>query len=95
MTFGPDYTPDDAARLFWQAVQDAASPPAVRAFGPRLHARINEHMKAGQEAEQALAGLRDEMARMCNCCATNRPRLRRMRELLGMPADDSLGEDNQ
>lgn len=55
MTFGPDYTPNEAARLFWQAVQDATPPPAVREFGPQLHARINEHLKAGQEAEQAIA----------------------------------------
>ncbi|WP_399559358.1 hypothetical protein [Streptomyces chartreusis] len=61
MQFDPDYTPDEAARLFWEAVQRHAPSPAEREFGPQLHASINAHLKAGEEAERKLKRL-DQMA---------------------------------
>lgn len=53
--FGDGYHPDEAARVFWDAVQRLVPPAMVREYGRPLTARINEHLKAGQEAEQAIA----------------------------------------
>lgn len=52
LEYGPDYQPDEAARLFWEAVEQQAR--SIQ-YGAPLNARINEHLKAGQEAEQAIA----------------------------------------
>lgn len=55
---GPGYTPDEAARVFWDAVQDIAR---KRAFGGPLAATIDQHLADGQRAEQQVKRL-DEMA---------------------------------
>ena len=88
MAFGPDYEPDEAARLFWQAVKDATPTPAVREFGPALHARINEHLASGQKAEEDLEQLRAEVRMLCGCCGDNRDRMRRIHALLGLTTDE-------
>lgn len=95
LEFGDDYQPDEAAQAFWDAVQRLAPSAGDRTFGPQLHSRINAELKAGQESEQNLAKLRDEVAGMCNCCLTNRPHLGRMRELLGMATDGFLADPEE
>lgn len=50
---------------------------------------IEQQADAEPEPTEAL---RQEVDGMCNCCLTNRPRLRRMRKLLNMPADDFLAD---
>lgn len=88
LEFGEDYQPDAAAQVFWDAVRRFAPTQMEQQFGKPLAARVDAQLKAGQEAEQALTKLRQEVDGMRNCCAANRPRLSRMRDLLDMPASD-------
>jgi NAD-dependent oxidoreductase involved in siderophore biosynthesis len=55
---GPGYTPDAAAGVFWDAVQRMAQ---QKAFGAPLAATIDQHLQAGQKAEQQVRRL-DAMA---------------------------------
>lgn len=57
VTFGPGYDPDEAARLFWEAIQrQYTAPEAV--FGRPLHDRINAELAKGNEALAAVARVR-------------------------------------
>jgi hypothetical protein len=58
LEYGPDYTPDTAARAFWDALQQIAR---AHRFGAPLNASINAHLRAGEEAERKVARL-DQMA---------------------------------
>lgn len=58
LEYGPDYQPDEAARLFWEAVEQQARNIQ---YGAPLNTRINEHLKAGEEAERKVQRL-DQMA---------------------------------
>lgn len=57
MEFSDEYQPDEAAQAFWDAVQRWAPGPMVQQYGAPLTARINAHLKAGQEAEQRVAAI--------------------------------------
>ncbi|MFE6412590.1 hypothetical protein ACFVOR_37285 [Streptomyces sp. NPDC057837] len=59
--FGDGYQPDEAARAFWDAVQRLVPPAMVREYGRPLAGQINEHLKAGEEAERKVKRL-DQMA---------------------------------
>lgn len=61
LQFADGYEPDEAARLFWEAVQRHQPDPMTREFGAPLTATINAHLKAGEEAERKVARL-DQMA---------------------------------
>lgn len=61
LEFGPDYTPDDAARAFWDAVQRHTPSPAVQQFGAPLAASIDAELAAGQQAQKQVQRL-DQMA---------------------------------
>jgi hypothetical protein len=54
LEYGPGYQPDQAARQFWDAVEQHARNIQ---YGPPMNARINAHLKAGQEAERKLERL--------------------------------------
>jgi hypothetical protein len=58
LEYGPGYQPDEAARLFWQAVDQQARNIQ---FGAPLNATVNAHLKAGQEAQRKVERL-DQMA---------------------------------
>lgn len=60
ITYGPDYDPDEAARLFWDAITTQFSSPD-RYFGPGLNARIDQHLREGEAAEKQVQRL-DRMA---------------------------------
>lgn len=61
LEFGPDYTPDAAARAFWDAVQRHTPSPAVQQFGAPIAARIDAELAAGQRAQKQVQRL-DQMA---------------------------------
>ncbi|MFK0288313.1 hypothetical protein ACIQVL_48755 [Streptomyces sp. NPDC090499] len=61
LEFGPDYTPDEAARQFWEAVQRLRPDPMTREFGAPLKARINAELAAGERAQKQVKRL-DQMA---------------------------------
>jgi hypothetical protein len=58
LEYGPSYQPDDAARLFWAAVEQHARNAQ---YGAPMNARVNAHLRAGEEAEHKVARL-DQMA---------------------------------
>lgn len=59
--FGDDYTPDAAAKAFWDAVQRLVPDRMVREYGAPLTARINANLAAGQRAQKQVERL-DSMA---------------------------------
>lgn len=59
--FGDDYTPDEAARAFWEAVQRLVPDRMLREYGAPLTARINAELEAGQRAQRQVERL-DNMA---------------------------------
>lgn len=61
LEFADGYTPDEAARAFWEAVQRLTPDPMVREFGAPLASRINGELAAGQEAQRKLERI-DSMA---------------------------------
>ncbi|MFD9443372.1 hypothetical protein [Streptomyces sp. NPDC060001] len=54
LEYGPGYGPDEAARVFWEAVERFARPIGEQQWGAPLNARINAELAAGQRAEEAL-----------------------------------------
>jgi hypothetical protein len=61
LEFGEDYQPDEAAQVFWAAVQRFAPSPMDQEFGAPLTARINAELAAGQRAQKKVERL-DSMA---------------------------------
>jgi hypothetical protein len=55
LEYGPDYEPDDAARRFWEGVEQAARNIQ---YGPPMNATINARLKTGEEAERKVQRLR-------------------------------------
>lgn len=51
LEYGPDYEPDEAARRFWEGVEQHAR---TIQYGAPMNAQINAHLKAGEEAEKRL-----------------------------------------
>jgi hypothetical protein len=60
ITYGPGYTPDEAARLFWDAITRQHTAPE-RHFGRPLADTIDQHLRDGEAAERKVRRL-DEMA---------------------------------
>jgi hypothetical protein len=58
LEYGPGYQPDQAARQFWDAVEQHARNIQ---YGAPMNATINAHLKAGEEAERKVQRL-DQMA---------------------------------
>lgn len=61
LEYGPGYTPDEAARLFWEALRFQVN-PLEQAFGRPLTETINEHLAAGEAAEKRARELEAEVA---------------------------------
>jgi hypothetical protein len=57
LEFGDDYQPDEAAQLFWQAVQRFAPTQMEQQFGKPLAARIDAELAAGERAQQWVEAL--------------------------------------
>ncbi|MFD8469056.1 hypothetical protein ACFV10_28610 [Streptomyces cyaneofuscatus] len=57
LEYGPGYEPDEAARLFWDAVRRWAPSPMEKQFGRPLTERINADLARGQKAEETLRTL--------------------------------------
>jgi hypothetical protein len=51
LEYGPGYEPDEAARRFWDGVEQYARNVQ---YGPQLNETINTHLKAGEEAEKRI-----------------------------------------
>ena len=61
LEYGPDYTPDEAARVFWDAM--AARAQSMDAlYGRGLSESVNEHLAAGGKAEAAI----ERVQRVCH-----------------------------
>jgi hypothetical protein len=58
LEYGPGYEPDDAARRFWDGVEQTAR---TIQYGAPMNATINAHLKVGEEAERKVQRL-DQMA---------------------------------
>ena len=58
LEYADGYTPDEAARAFWDAVQRLTPDAMTREFGAPLAARINAELAAGQEAQATLDRIR-------------------------------------
>lgn len=54
LEYGPGYEPDEAARLFWDAMRRWAPSPMEKQFGRPLTERINADLARGQKAEETL-----------------------------------------
>lgn len=61
LEFGEDYQPDEAARVFWEAVQRLTPSPMIQEFGAPLTARIDAELAAGKRAQKQVERL-DSMA---------------------------------
>lgn len=61
LEFGEGYQPDEAARVFWDAVQRLTPSPMIQEFGASLTARINAELAAGQRAQKQVERI-DSMA---------------------------------
>ncbi|WP_097865874.1 hypothetical protein [Streptomyces sp. rh34] len=57
LEYGPGYEPDEAARLFWDAMRRWAPSPMEKQFGRPLTERINANLARGQKAEETLRTL--------------------------------------
>lgn len=61
LEFGEDYEPDEAAQVFWAAVQRFAPTGMEKEYGKPPTARINAELAAGQRAQKQVERL-DQMA---------------------------------
>ncbi|MEU5742012.1 hypothetical protein ABZ784_28975 [Streptomyces tendae] len=62
LEFGPEYTPDEAGRRFWDAVRDLLPSQMVRTLGRLPAETINQHLAAARTAEKRVRELEAEVA---------------------------------
>ena len=61
LEYGPDYTPDEAARVFWDAMA-ARAQSMETLYGRGLSESVNQHLAAGEKAEAAI----ERVQRVCH-----------------------------